>query len=147
MMRLRRCARQAAFATAVFSIAGLGSALAAQLEATAKTGPAALNGFSHQIAAQANQQFAALPSGQVRLQIISRGNNQTFNSPVQWTVLTFGRNSAGQREQVAKETSPTLELSLPAGWYVVHAIAGNSRIKHTIEVTAGRLYKYSLVKN
>ena len=36
--------------------------------------------------------------------------------------------------------------SLPAGWYVIHARMRGKTIKHPVEVTAGKTFKYTLVK-
>jgi hypothetical protein len=93
------------------------------------------------------EQSAALPVGTIRLRVIPRIGGATLDEAIDWQVTTFGRDAAGTRKTVAHVTGATPELVLPAGWYVVHARLADRTIKHPVEVTAGRTFKYTLVKN
>ncbi|MHA1600421.1 MAG: hypothetical protein ACTSW2_06320 [Alphaproteobacteria bacterium] len=93
------------------------------------------------------KQTAALPMGTIRLRVIPQIGGATVDEAISWRVTTFGRDSSGTRPTVTQVTGSTPELVLPAGWYVVHAQMADSTIKHPVEVTAGRTFKYTLVKN
>lgn len=99
------------------------------------------------VAQATREQTAALPVGTIRLRIIPQIGGATVDEAIKWRVTTFGRDSSGTRPTVAEITGSTPELVLPAGWYVVHARMADSTIKHPVEVTAGRTFKYTLVKN
>jgi hypothetical protein len=99
------------------------------------------------VAQATREQTAALPMGTIRLRVIPEIGGATMNENIQWRVTTFGRDSAGNRPMVAEVSGSTPELVLPAGWYVVNAQVAGGTIKHPVEVTAGRTFKYTLVKN
>ena len=99
------------------------------------------------VAQATRQQTAALPMGTIRLRVIPQIGGATVDEAINWRVTTFGRDSSGERPTVTRITGSTPELVLPAGWYVVHAQMADSTIKHPVEVTAGRTFKYTLVKN
>jgi hypothetical protein len=108
---------------------------------------AARNPREIQIAAgQMDEQTANLPMGTIRLRIIRHVGGKTMTGPIRWQVMTYGKDKSGKRHQVAEVTDPTPELVLPAGWYVVHAHLPDKTIRHPVEVTAGRTFKYTLVK-
>lgn len=109
----------------------------------------ARSGTGHylQVATHRSSQTANLPVGTVLLRVIPNVGAQALRSPITWRVMTFGRDESGVRHLVAEVTEPTPELVLPAGWYVVHAKLPDQVIKHPVEVTAGRTFKYTLVKN
>jgi|GEM_PF-5867613 len=100
-----------------------------------------------QVAQAAREQTAALPMGTIRLRVIPEIGGATMDENIRWRVTTFGRDSSGERPMVAEVTGSTPELVLPAGWYVVNARMADKTIKHPVEVTAGRTFKYTLVKN
>ncbi len=95
----------------------------------------------------ARQQTAALPMGTIRLRVIPRIGGQTLQQPINWRLETYGRDAAGNRHDVAEVTGATPELVLPAGWYIVHVRLPDKKIKHPVQVTAGRTFDYTLVKN
>jgi len=108
---------------------------------------AASNGrLFQQVAQSTAPQTAALPIGTIRLRVIPRVGGATLKENINWHVYTFGRDSTGQRQEVTTVTGPTPELVLPAGWYVVHAQLKDQLLKHPVEVTANRIFKYTLVK-
>lgn len=100
-----------------------------------------------QMASSHSRQTANLPVGTIRLRVIPRVGGRTLREDIKWVVETYGRDEAGHRVQVAEVTGPTPELVLPAGWYVVHADTKAKTIKHPVEVTANRIFKYTLVQN
>ncbi len=99
-----------------------------------------------QLAFHANSQTAILPVGTIRLRVIDHVGGPTLKAPIKWRVMTYGRDEAGQRHLVAEVTGATPELVLPAAWYIVYAQFPGQEIKHPVEVTAGRIIKYTLIK-
>ena len=93
------------------------------------------------------KQTAQLRMGTILLRMIPHVGGKTMKQNIQWDVVTFGRNEAGDRVPVAKVSGATAKLVLPAGWYVVFARMPDRVIKHPVEVTANRTFKYTLVKN
>jgi hypothetical protein len=93
------------------------------------------------------EQTAQLRMGTILLRVIPHVGGKTMKQNIQWDVVTFGRNEAGNRVPVAKVSGATPKLFLPAGWYIVFARMSDKVIKHPVEVTANRTFKYTLVKN
>ena len=133
------------------AVAGLGLFLLvapAQAAQFADIGPDALarNSMVIQVAGQGNPQTATMPLGTIRLRVIPEVGGKATRERIHWRVMTYGKDSTGRRQQVAEVTEATPELVLPAGWYVVHAEMKGKTIKHPVEVTAGKTFKYTLVK-
>ncbi|MFQ5775279.1 MAG: hypothetical protein ACE5GS_12235 [Kiloniellaceae bacterium] len=138
------------FLTAGSAVAGRSQAAAGATAAPARQSiaPERASGPSRvQLATHLGAQTATVPVGTIRLRVIPRVGAKALRTPIRWQVMTFGRDASGQRHKVAEVTGPTPELVLPAGWYVVHAHLADKVIKHPVEVTAGRTFKYTLVKN
>ncbi len=87
-----------------------------------------------------------LPVGTIRLRVIDRVGGRTLKAPITWRFLTYGRDEEGQRHLLAEVRGATPELILPAAWYIVYAHLPDRVIQHPVEVTAGRTFKYTLVK-
>ena len=100
-----------------------------------------------QVPVKTYQQTAQTSLGTILLSVIPRIGAAALKDPIDWKILTYGRNAAGNRVPVTEVTGATPRLVLPAGWYVVHAYLADQVIRHPIEVTAGRTFKYTLVKN
>ncbi|MFC4353193.1 hypothetical protein ACFOW6_16720 [Fodinicurvata halophila] len=86
-----------------------------------------------------------LDAGEITLDVIRGVGQPSVNKPIKWTIMTYGKNSNGNRKVVYEETGIKPFLVLPAGWYIVHAENDGERIKHTIEVTSGVRYDYTLI--
>ncbi len=100
-----------------------------------------------QLAFHANPQTASLPVGTIRLRVIPSVGGSTLRGPIKWRIITYGRDEAGRRHLFTEVTGATPKLVLPAGWYIVYAQLTDQEIKHPVEVTAGRTFNYTLVKN
>ena len=132
------------------AVAGLGLMLSA---APSQAGPASMASTTiegqtlvQRVAGQSNSQTANMPRGTIRLRMIREVGGRAMREPIHWRVMTYGRDENGRRQQVAEATEATPELFLPAGWYIVHARTGGKTVKHPVEVTAGKTFKYTLVK-
>jgi len=99
-----------------------------------------------QVASHMESQTANIPVGTIRLRVIPEVGGQALREPIRWRVMTYGKDDSGNRHQVAEANEATPEIVLPAGWYVVHAEMKGKTIKHPVEVTAGKTFKYTLVK-
>ena len=99
-----------------------------------------------QLAFHANSQTAILPVGTIRLRVIGHVGGPTLKAPIKWRVMTYGRDEAGQRHLMAELTGATPELVLPAAWYIVYAQLPGQEIVHPVQVTAGRTFRYTLIK-
>lgn len=99
-----------------------------------------------QIASHMASQTASVPHGSIRLRVIPQVGAKAVREKIRWRIMTYGKDENGRRHLVAEVTGATPEISLPAGWYVVHARMKDKTIKHPVEVTAGKTFKYTLVK-
>ncbi len=109
--------------------------------------PAApVQSFGIQLAFHEGEMTGTLLVGTIRLRVIDRVGGRTLKAPITWRFLTYGRDDEGQRHLFAEVRSATPELILPAAWYIVYAHLPNQVIQHPVEVTAGRTFKYTLVK-
>ena len=99
-----------------------------------------------QLAGHMTSQTANMPLGTIRLRVIPHVGGKALREPIRWRVMTYGKDNTGKRHQVAEVTEAAPELTLPAGWYVVQAQMKGKTIKHPVEVTAGKTFKYTLVK-
>jgi hypothetical protein len=100
-----------------------------------------------QLAFHTNPQTATLPAGTIRLRVIPRVGGRTLKVPIKWRIMTYGRDKAGRRHLFTEATGATPKLVLPAGWYIVYAQLPDQELKHPVEVTAGRTFNYTLVRN
>ncbi len=99
-----------------------------------------------QLAFHEDSQSAALPVGRISLRVIERVGGPTLKAPIKWRIETYGRDDDGQRHQIAETTGWRVELVLPAAWYIVYAQLPGGEIRHPVQVTAGKSFKYTLVK-
>lgn len=90
---------------------------------------------------------AALNAGGVTLALMPYFGAATVKDDIEWVVWTFGRDALGNRWEVARVRGPNPKLMLPEGYYVVTASHRGALAKHTIEVTAGNNYNYTINLN
>lgn len=86
-----------------------------------------------------------LNAGTVHLKLIKHVGGPTMRQGVNWEILTFGRDAQGKRHFVtgSKESQPRFVLG--EGYYLARATVSGREVRHTIEVTAGTTYKYSVI--
>ena len=99
-----------------------------------------------QMAFHENSQTAALPAGRISLRVIDRVGGPTLKVPIKWRIMTYGRDDDGQRHLIAETTGSMVELQLPAAWYIAYAELPDRELRHPIQVTAGKTFKYTLVR-
>ncbi len=88
-----------------------------------------------------------LNAGWAQLRVIPHRGAQPLASAIDWQILTYGRDASGQRRPVAAMRSPNPQVVLPQGHYLVVARTADALARHTIEITAGHTYKYTLDLN
>jgi len=88
-----------------------------------------------------------LNAGWAQLRVIPHRGAQPLASAIDWQILTYGRDASGQRRPVAAVRSPNPQVVLPQGHYLVVARTADALARHTIEITAGHTYKYTLDLN
>jgi hypothetical protein len=114
----------------------------------AMTAPAFAGGSAGavQLAFHENTQTAVLPSGTISLRVIERVGGPVLKAPIKWRIMTYGRDNNGQRHLIAETTGSMVELQLPAAWYIAYAELPDQELRHPVEVTAGKSFKYTLVR-
>lgn len=115
--------------------------------ATSSVSAAEANSAKTTQVAQKGSQTANLPVGKIRLRVINGIGGATLREDIRWEVKTYGRDASGKRQKVANASGSNPELELPQGWYLVYAHMDDGTIRHPVEVTGGRTFKYTLVKD
>lgn len=88
-----------------------------------------------------------LNAGYIDLKVIPHIGGDPVATPIDWKILTFGKNYQGKRELLHEfPGNPRPFVVLPAGWYIVQAWEGDKLTKHAIEVVPGATLKYTLVR-
>lgn len=88
-----------------------------------------------------------LNAGYIDLEMIPHVGGETVATPIDWKILTFGKDYRGKRELLHEiPDSPRTSVVLPAGWYIVQAWEGEKLTKHAIEVVPGATLIYTLVR-
>ncbi len=154
LLQTVKFARQAAavaglIGTAALAFAGQQTGAADSGGSLASSPPGSgerMRSFGIQLAFHEDEMTRTLPVGTVRLRVIDRIGGRTLRAPITWRFLTYGRDEDGQRHLLAEVRGATPELILPAAWYIVYAHLPDQVIQHPVEVTAGRTFKYTLVK-
>lgn len=100
-----------------------------------------------EVASAAVKHRVNLNAGWVKLKVIPHRGAKPFKGDVSWDILTYGRDANGKRHKVANAQGARPSLVLPQGFYLVRARTRDAKVKHTIEVTAGTTYKYTLNMN
>jgi hypothetical protein len=128
-------------------MAAMIAAMCLSFGATTSVSAADANSLKSTQVAQKGSQTAQLPVGKIRLRVINGIGGSTLREDIRWEVKTYGRDSSGKRQSVARTSGSNPELELPQGWYLVYAHMNDGTIRHPIEVTGGRTFKYTLVKD
>lgn len=88
-----------------------------------------------------------LNAGYIDLKVIPHIGGDPVATPIDWKILTFGKNYQGKRELLHElPGNPRPFVVLPAGWYIVQAWEGDKLTKHAIEVVPGATLKYTLIR-
>lgn len=92
------------------------------------------------------QQVVVLDVGFATLALIPQIGANPYRRNVAWRVLSWRKDRNGQRKLLAVLTGARPRITLPEGFYTVEATHGGKATRHTIEISRGRTYDYTLIK-
>ena len=87
----------------------------------------------------------SLNAGTVFLKLIKSVGGPMIKSDLDWEILTYGKDASGNRHLLASSKDAQARFVLPEGYYIARATKGTQAVKHTIEVTSGVTYKYTVI--
>ena len=87
----------------------------------------------------------SLNAGSVVLRLKHHVGGPVLRKDVTWEILTYGRDVSGNRHLIASSPEAQPKFYLPEGYYVAQAKNGTRDVRHTIEVTSGANYKYTVI--
>ena len=87
----------------------------------------------------------SLNAGTVFMKLLHNVGGKTYTKGVKWEILTYGKDSEGKRHLLAESGQAQPKFVLPEGFYLARASTGTQDVKHTIEVTSGVTYKYTVI--
>ncbi len=149
-------------ADARFTVTKLDAADAARVEAKSVDGPAVvkLAAGRYRVVARYGHSRAEkeilvgggpashevnLNAGSVVMRLIRHVGGPLLRRNITWRILTFGRDANGQRQLIASSSEAQPKFTLPQGFYVAQATMDKRAVRHTIEVTSGMNYKYTVI--
>ena len=86
-----------------------------------------------------------LNAGTINMKLIKHVGGPTMVQGVTWEILTFGRDSKGERRAVTDSAESQPRFVLPHGFYLARVRVGTQEVRHTVEVTAGITYNYTVI--
>ncbi|GAB5467063.1 MAG: hypothetical protein Kilf2KO_00930 [Rhodospirillales bacterium] len=87
-----------------------------------------------------------LDVGFATLALIPQIGANPYRRNVAWRVMTWRKDRQGNRKLLAVLTGARPRIALPEGFYMVEATHGGTETRHTIEISRGRTYDYTLIK-
>ena len=87
----------------------------------------------------------SLNAGTAVMRLIKHVGGPVLRQGVSWEILTFGKDANGNRQIITSSSEAQPKFTLPKGYYVAQAKMGTRDVRHTIEVTAGVNYKYTVI--
>ena len=87
----------------------------------------------------------ALNAGTVFMKLLHNVGGKTYKTGVTWEIMTYGKDANGKRHLLASSEQAQPKFVLPEGFYLARASTGTRDVKHTIEVTSGVTYKYTVI--
>ena len=86
-----------------------------------------------------------LNAGTVNLKLLKHVGGKTIRTGLDWEILTYGKDASGNRHLITSSKAAQPKFVLPEGWYLARVVNGTQTVKHTIEVTTGATYNYTLI--
>ena len=97
------------------------------------------------VGADAAKVQIALNAGTVLMKLLHNVGGKVYKTGVNWEILTYGKDAEGNRHLLAASDKAQPKFVLPEGFYLARASTGTQDVKHTIEVTKGVTYKYTVI--
>ena len=85
-----------------------------------------------------------LNAGSVVLKLIKHVGGPTLKN-VAWEILTYGKDAQGKRHHITSAAAAQPRFTLPEGFYLARATHGTQEVRHTIEISPGVTYKYTVI--
>ena len=87
----------------------------------------------------------SLNAGTIFLKLIKHVGGPMIKRDLDWEILTYGKDAEGKRHLIASSDQAQPRFILPEGYYLARAVNGTQSVKHTVEVTSGVTYKYTVI--
>ncbi len=91
-------------------------------------------------------EVVVLDVGFATLALIPQIGANPYRRNVAWRVLSWRKDRDGNRKLLAVLTGARPRITLPEGFYTVEATHDGQQTRHTIEISRGRTYDYTLIK-
>jgi hypothetical protein len=86
-----------------------------------------------------------LEAGWARFQMVPNRKAKPLEENVQWEIYRYSKAGVDESRKVTATNAPSVQLTLPPGWYSVRAKYQGIISDMVAEVKAGTLYKYTVV--
>jgi len=84
-------------------------------------------------------------AGWARFQMIPTSKAKPLEENVHWQIYRFSKSGIDESRKVVEVSAPSVQFTLPPGWYSVRAKYQGIVSDMVAEVKAGTLYKYTVV--
>jgi hypothetical protein len=95
--------------------------------------------------AEAGKQELVFDAGWAHFQMVPDRKAKPIKDNVHWMIYRFTKAGVDENAKLIELTAPSLQLTLPKGWYTVRAKYQGIVSQMVAEVKAGTLYKYTVV--
>jgi hypothetical protein len=86
-----------------------------------------------------------LEAGWARFQMVPNRKAKPLEESVQWQIYRYSKAGVDEKRKLVELVAPSVQLTLPPGWYSVRAKYQGIVSDMVAEVKAGTLYKYTVV--
>jgi hypothetical protein len=87
----------------------------------------------------------AFEAGWARFQMVPNRKAKPLEENVQWQIYRYSKSGVDEKRKLVELAAPSVQLTLPPGWYSVRAKYQGIVSDIVAEVKAGTLYKYTVV--
>ena len=94
---------------------------------------------------QAAKYELPLEAGWARFQMVPNRKAKPLEENVQWQIYRYSKSGVDEARKVVEVAAPSVQFTLPPGWYSVRAKYQGIVSDMVAEVKAGTLYKYTVV--
>jgi hypothetical protein len=84
-------------------------------------------------------------AGWARFEMIPNRKAKPFEDNVQWQIYRYSKSGVDESRKIVELAAPSVQFTLPPGWYSVRAKYQGIVSDMVAEVKAGTLYKYTVV--
>ena len=88
-----------------------------------------------------------LNAGRVSMRVIPSVGKKAIRKNVSWEIWSYGKDSKGNRHLITSSRKAEPEFLLQGGYYLAKALVSGKEVRHTIEVTEGAAFQYTMTLN